>query len=157
MSPKWTTFLVLNILLLIVVGFIIFNYAPRLFEKTGQGLYYSIIFLFQLCGVVFNNVINIYIIISSFPDKLLSKKIKDFLIFPLILDITAMVTAAAVIGEGLGDETIYLAENNESAIITLSSFALFIILTLYFVLLRFQIEGHLKIKHARKIIAEIGE
>jgi len=151
---KWGVFLALNYVMLVAAGILLLNYIPRLLNRQGQELFFSLVITFQLSGIVFNNSINIYAVHRYFPDRLLGKGLKVGFVFSLIFDILAIITTIGVIITGLSDATIYLQENTGRAVFIFSCLLLFLIFTIYFIVLRIQMEGYLKRQNSLKEITE---
>jgi len=134
------------------MGILILKHIPR-----SDNFLFSFLFFFQLICVAFNNWVNIYVVNRFFPDRLLTKGATRLLIVSLIFDIFSLITAIGVFWTGLQDKNLVGVKSSQKNFI-LTCFALFIIVTIYFLIMRFQIKAYLKEAfNIKKMTADIGK
>ena len=146
--------------MIIPVGLLTVQHLPIVPVRyvPNEIVIFSWLLFIQLIGIIYNNCINIFLVNRFFPDNILTLKIRRLLIASQLLDILLILTLTGVAIAGI--EEMFLEEGKISkyGAIALSEIAVLITVTVYFIILRTQVNKFLKRNNAIKhLINEIGE
>lgn len=146
LTLKWKIFLILNFITIIPVTGFIFFISKNFSHNSGNEKIYTVILLLQLGGIVFNNCFSIYIINHFFPDKILSATTRTLLKLSLVLDTLVLFTTGGVILTEPGGKEL----NKSMYFFILFLLILFFAITIYFIIMRGQMNRYLSRRNATK-------